>query len=92
MGDLPPAPRRRGGPSPVASGQSTLSILLGAHRWLGAHDGELAQRLVDAGASVNYRERRGRLAIHLAALTRAAADEDRRQLYAEFLAAHPASP
>jgi len=70
--------------SPVASGQSTLSILLGAHRRLGEHDGELAQRLVDAGASVNYRGRRGRLVIHLAALTRADADEDRRQLYAAF--------
>ncbi|MGW9825522.1 hypothetical protein ACUXNS_000506 [Brevibacterium pityocampae] len=70
--------------SPVAYGQSMLSILLGAHRRLGAHDGELAQRLVNAGASVNYRERRGQLVIHLAALTRADADEDRRQLYEAF--------
>lgn len=68
----------------VQEGQSTLSVLLGAHQRLGAGDGELAQRLVDAGADVNFREWRGELVLHLAAKTRAADDEDRRSLYQAF--------
>lgn len=62
-------------------GQNTLTILLGRHRHLGAGDAALAQRLIDGGADVNYRERRGDVPVKLAITIRTSDDEERRPLY-----------
>lgn len=62
-------------------GQNTLSILLGGHDYLGEGDGELVKRLVDGGADVNYRERRGALPLRLAIVIRTDDDEQRRPVY-----------
>lgn len=61
--------------------QNTLTVLLGGHDHLGAGDGELVKRLVDGGADVNFRERRGELPLRLAITIRAQSDEDRRPVY-----------
>ena len=67
--------------SRVEYGQNALTVLLGRHRHLGAGDAALAQRLVDGGADVNYRERRGSLVLQLAIEIRVDDDEQRRPLY-----------
>ena len=67
--------------SRVEYGQNALTVLLGRHRHLGAGDAALAQRLVDGGADVNYRERRGSLVLQLAVEIRVDDDKQRRPLY-----------
>lgn len=67
--------------SRVEYGQNALTVLLGRHRHLGSGDAALAQRLVDGGADVNYRERRGSLVLQLAIEIRVDDDEQRRPLY-----------
>lgn len=67
--------------SRVEYGQNALTVLLGRHRHLGSGDAALAQRLVDGGADVNYRERRGSLVAQLAVEIRVDDDEQRRPLY-----------
>lgn len=62
-------------------GQSALSLLLGAHRRVGDRDGEVFASLVDAGADVNFRERRGELVAHLVAKARVNSEEQRRPMY-----------
>ena len=64
----------------TSSGQNALSILLGAHDELGPRDGEVFARLVEAGANVNYRERRGDLIMKLI-VCNSAEEEDKRELY-----------
>ncbi|OHR21122.1 hypothetical protein [Corynebacterium sp. HMSC034A01] len=67
--------------SRVEYGQNALTVLLGRHRHLGAGDAALAQRFVDGGADVNYRERRGSLVLQLAIEIRVDDDEERRPIY-----------
>ena len=64
----------------VDYGQNTLTLLL-SHDDLGDGDPALVQRLVEAGADVNYRERRGSLVLQLAIEIRVDDDEQRRPLY-----------
>ena len=61
-------------------GQNALTILLGRHRYIGAGDGALVQRLIQGGADVNFRERRGDVPIKLA-VSNSADDEERREVY-----------
>lgn len=61
-------------------GQNALTILLGRHRYIGAGDGALVQRLIQGGADVNFRERRGDVPIELA-VSNSADDEERREVY-----------
>ncbi|MFC3848770.1 hypothetical protein ACFORJ_01110 [Corynebacterium hansenii] len=68
--------------SVVAYGQNALSVLIGAHEWVGPRDGGLFARLVDAGADVNYRERRGKLVIHLVAKARVEDESMRAPMWA----------
>ena len=72
---------RGGDASFVEDSQNALTVLLGSHRHLGSGDAALAQRLVDGGADVNYRERRGSLVAQLAVEIRVDDDEQRRPLY-----------
>lgn len=67
--------------SAVEEEQNTLSVLLGAHTHLGDGDPQLVQRLVDGGADVNYRERRGDLPLRLAITIRTESDDNRRPIY-----------
>lgn len=62
-------------------GQNALTILLGRHRHLGAGDGTLVKRLVQGGADVNFRERRGDVPVQMAIKIRVDDDEQRRELY-----------
>ncbi|PAT08572.1 hypothetical protein [Corynebacterium hadale] len=61
-------------------GQNALTILLGRHRHLGAGDGALVKRLVQGGADVNFRERRGDVPIKLV-VSNSSDDEERREVY-----------
>lgn len=74
--------------SVVEYGQNALSVLIGAHRYVGARDGELFARLVVGGANVNYRERRGQLVIHLVAAARVESEDMRAPMYAALFG-HP---
>lgn len=62
-------------------GQNALTILLGRHRHLGEGDGALVKRLVQGGADVNFRERRGDVPVQLATQSRVEDDEQRREVY-----------
>ena len=64
----------------VDYGQNTLTLLL-SHDGLGDGDAALVQRLVDAGADVNYRESHGDTPIKLAVKIGAESDEQRRPIY-----------
>lgn len=64
----------------VDHGQNALTLLL-SHDDLGDGDAALVRRLVDAGADVNFRERRGDVPIKLAVKIGAENDEQRRPIY-----------
>lgn len=64
----------------VDYGQNTLTLLL-SHDDLGDGDPALVQRLVEAGADVNYRESHGDTPIKLAVKIGAESDEQRRPIY-----------
>ena len=64
----------------VDYGQNTLTLLL-SHDELGDGDPALVQRLVDAGADVNFRESHGDTPIKLAVKSGAESDEQRRPIY-----------
>ena len=64
----------------VDYGQNTLTLLL-SHDELGDGDPALVQRLVDAGADVNFRESHGDTPIKLAVKIGAESDEQRRPIY-----------
>ncbi|WP_295627444.1 hypothetical protein [uncultured Corynebacterium sp.] len=74
--------------SVVEYGQNALSVLIGAHRYVGPRDGELFARLVAGGADVNYRERRGQLVVHLVAMSRVETEDMRAPMYAALFG-HP---
>lgn len=68
-------------PCAVEEGQSALSLLFGDRDELTEGDGELAKRLVDGGADVNFRESQGALPLRLLLFIPVDDDEERRPAY-----------
>ena len=71
----------------VDYGQNTLTLLL-SHDRLADSDPALAQRLIDGGADVDFRNSGGDVPIRLAIRVRVDDDEQRRPLYEALFAAN----
>ena len=71
----------------VDHGQNTLTLLL-SHDRLADSDPALAQRLIDGGADVDFRNSGGDVPIRLAIRVRVDDDEQRRPLYEVLFAAN----